>query len=235
MKIKVSGMTCAGCKETVTRALENIDQVKNVTVSLKNGSAIIEAENEPSIETLQQSLPEKYQIQRNNSYKPISQSKGRSYLRDLYPLFLILFYITIASLIISWNKSADSFMIDFMGLFFIVFSFFKFLDYKNFPRSFSMYDPLAKNISVYGWIYPFIETMLGLMFLSRINIILSLALTIGVLGITTIGVIKVLYNKENIQCACLGTAIKLPMTIATLIENGIMIVMAIITITLLYV
>ena len=126
-------------------------------------------------------------------------------------------------------------MIDFMGLFFIVFSFFKFLDYKNFPNSFSMYDPLAKNIPIYGWIYPFIETMLGIMFLSRINIILSLALTIGILGITTIGVIKVLYNKENIQCACLGTAIKLPMTIATLIENGIMIVMAIITITLLYV
>ena len=230
MKIKVSGMTCTGCKETVTRALENIDQVKNVTVSLKNGSAIIESENEPSIETLQNSLPEKYQIQKNNSDKPTSKSKGTPYLRDLYPLFLILFYITIASLIISWNKSADSFMIDFMGLFFIVFSFFKFLDYKNFPNSFSMYDPLAKSIPAYGWIYPFIETMLGIMFLSRINIILSLALTIGILGITTIGVIKVLYNKENIQCACLGTAIKLPMTIATLIENGIMIIMAIITI-----
>ena len=126
-------------------------------------------------------------------------------------------------------------MIDFMGLFFIVFSFFKFLDYKNFPNSFSMYDPLAKSIPEYGWIYPFIETILGIMFLSRINIILSLVLTIGILGITTIGVIKVLYYKENIQCACLGTAIKLPMTIATLIENGIMIVMAIITIIQLYV
>ena len=235
MKIKVSGMTCTGCKETVTRALENIDQVKSVTVSLKNGSAIIEAENEPSIETLQNSLPEKYQIQKNNSDKPISQSKDRSYLRDLYPLFLILFYITIASILISWNKSAEIFMMDFMGLFFIVFSFFKFLDYKNFPNSFSMYDPLAKSIPAYGWIYPFIETMLGILFLSRINIMLSLVLTIGILGITTIGVIKVLYNKENIQCACLGTAIKLPMTIATLIENGIMIVMAIITIIQLYV
>ena len=235
MKIKISGMTCAGCKETVTRALENIDKVKNVTVSLKNGSAIIEAENEPSIETLQNSLPEKYQIQKNNSDKPISPSKNRSYLIDLYPLFLILFYITIASILISWNKSAEIFMMDFMGLFFIVFSFFKFLDYKNFPNSFSMYDPLAKNIPIYGWIYPFIETILGIMFLSRINIILSLVLTIGILGITTIGVIKVLYNKESIQCACLGTAIKLPMTVATLIENGIMIIMAIITIRQLYV
>ena len=59
MKIKVSGMTCAGCKETVTRALENIDQVKNVTVSLKNESATIESENDLSIETLHHSLPEK--------------------------------------------------------------------------------------------------------------------------------------------------------------------------------
>jgi copper chaperone CopZ len=235
MKIKISGMTCSGCKETVTQAFENIDKVKKVSVSLENESAIIEAENDISIETLQKSLPEKYQIQKDDSDKSISNSKERSYLTDLYPLFLILFYITIATVIISWNKSADNFMMDFMGLFFIVFSFFKFLDFKNFPRSFAMYDPLAKSISAYGWIYPFIETMLGIMFLSRINIILSLALTIGILGITTIGVIKVLYNKENIQCACLGTAIKLPMTIATLIENGIMIVMAIITIIQLYV
>ena len=88
MKIKVSGMTCTGCKETVTRALENIDQVKNVTVSLKNGSAIIESENEPSIETLQNSLPEKYQIQRNNLDKPISQSKSRSYLETFIHYFL---------------------------------------------------------------------------------------------------------------------------------------------------
>ena len=78
MKIKVSGMTCAGCKETVTRALENIDKVKNVTVSLKNESATIESEYELSIETLQHSLPEKYQIQKNNSDKPISPSKSRS-------------------------------------------------------------------------------------------------------------------------------------------------------------
>ena len=232
IKIKISGMTCSGCKKTVTQALESIESIKKVTVSLENNSAIIETGNDISIQTLQNLLPEKYKIQNKNSDKHISQSKRSSYLKDLYPLFLILFYITIASAIISWNKSADSFMMDFMGLFFIVFSFFKFLDFKNFPRSFAMYDPLAKSIPAYGWIYPFIETILGLMFLFRIQIFLSLVLTIIFLGITTIGVIKVLNNKDQIQCACLGTAIKLPMTIATLIENGIMMVMAIITIIL---
>ena len=39
------------------------------------------------------------------------------------------------------------FMYDFMGLFYIVFSFFKFLDYKNFPDSFAIYD-LIKFLGV---------------------------------------------------------------------------------------
>jgi len=47
------------------------------------------------------------------------------------------------------------------------------------------------------------------------------------LGITTIGVAKTLMNKQKIKCACLGTALKLPMTEATLIENTLMIAMAV--------
>ena len=230
LTIKISGMTCSGCEQTVTQALQGVKSVIRANVSLENETATIEIKNNIRIEDLQKSLPGKYQIEKENPSQPVHNSKDKSYLLDLYPLFLILFYITISSAIMNWNKTLDNFMMDFMGLFYIVFSFFKFLDYKNFPKSFSMYDPLAKNISIYGWIYPFIETFLGLMFLFRIQIFLILVFTIIFLGITTVGVIKVLTNKEEIQCACLGTAIKLPMTIATLIENSIMIIMAIITI-----
>jgi hypothetical protein len=118
-------------------------------------------------------------------------------------------------------------MIDFMGLFYIVFSFFKMLDLKGFPESFKMYDPLAKRIPIYGKVYPFIETALGLMFLMRFEIYIALIITIVVLGITTIGVTKTLLDKKAIRCACLGTALKLPMTEATFIENAIMIIMAV--------
>ncbi|MGB2233822.1 MAG: MauE/DoxX family redox-associated membrane protein, partial [Flavobacteriaceae bacterium] len=45
--------------------------------------------------------------------------------------------------------------------------------------------------------------------------------------ITTIGVVKVLLSKKEIECACLGSVLKLPMTEATLIENALMIAMAI--------
>ena len=228
--IKISGMTCSGCVQTVTQALQDVKNVIKVNVSLENEIATIKIKKNVQIEDLKKSLPEKYQIEEDDTVQPLPSSKTISYLTELYPLFLILFYITISSIIMSWNKTLDDFMMGFMGLFFIVFSFFKFLDYKNFPQSFSMYDPVAKNIPLYGWIYPFIETFLGIMFLFRIQIFLSLVSTIIFLGVTTIGVVKILTNKEEIQCACLGTAIKLPMTIATLIENGIMIIMAIITI-----
>jgi hypothetical protein len=122
-------------------------------------------------------------------------------------------------------------MFDFMGLFYIVFSFFKMLDLKGFPDSFRMYDPLAKKIPIYATIYPFIETALGLMFLMRLEINIALWVTLVILGITTIGVTKTLLDKKSIRCACLGTALKLPMTEATFIENAIMIVMAILMLT----
>ena len=51
-------------------------------------------------------------------------------------------------------------------------------------------------------------------------------ITFFILSITTYGIIKTLINKKEIQCACLGTSLKLPMTEATLIENIIMISMA---------
>jgi hypothetical protein len=60
----------------------------------------------------------------------------------------------------------------------------------------------------------------------RLEIPIALIATLIVLGITTIGVTKTLLDKKSIQCACLGTALKLPMTEATFIENAIMIVMA---------
>ena len=72
-----------------------------------------------------------------------------------------------------------------------------------------------------------IETILGFMFLFRVQLFTAIFITIFLLSITTYGVIKTLRNKKEIQCACLGTALKLPMTKATFIENFIMIIMAV--------
>ena len=234
LQYKISGMTCSSCVATVTKAIESIRNVKNVTVSLDAGLAVVESNEDVSIDVIHSVLPDKFSVKPFKYYEDVNTDDKESFLAKLFPLILILSYISLTSIIINFDRSLDDLMIDFMGIFFIVFSFFKFLDYKSFPNSFAMYDPLAKALPLYGWIYPFIETILGLMFLFRFQLFTSIIITILLLSITTYGVVNVLKNKQTIQCACLGTAIKLPMTIATLIENGIMIIMALFSILRMY-
>ena len=43
--IKISGMTCSGCVQTVTQALESVKNVIKANVSLENETATIEIKN----------------------------------------------------------------------------------------------------------------------------------------------------------------------------------------------
>lgn len=229
---KISGMTCNNCKASVEKNLGELEHVTNVSVNLEKEEAVVTMDKHIETKTLKESLPKKYTLsEKKEEQKNIPEvafdNMEQSKLQQLKPLLLIIFYIAIASILLHYkNWSWNAFMLDFMGLFYIVFSFFKMLDLKGFPESFRMYDPLAKRVPFYGKVYPFIETALGLMFLMRFEVNIALIVTLVVLGITTIGVTKTLLDKKSIRCACLGTALKLPMTEATFIENAIMIVMA---------
>ena len=229
-------MTCDSCKSTILQNLNELQEIETVEVDRDKGEAIIFMTNNIEISKLQNALPSKFLISEkeidnfsvssNKSTLEIDQEQSK--LQQLKPLLIILTYISVASILMNyknWNSSEA--MLDFMGLFYIVFSFFKMLDLKGFPESFRMYDPLAKRLPIYGRIYPFIETGLGLMLLMRYEVKIALIITLFVLGVTTIGVTKTLLDKKSIRCACLGTVLKLPMTEATFIENIIMIVMAI--------
>lgn len=233
---KITGMTCGSCKASLEKSLGDLNDVTNVEVNLENQEATITMDGHVEITELQKALSSKYTITektQKNVFASVHTSsfeieEEKSKLQQLKPLLLIIFYIATASVLLNYkNWIWSEFMLDFMGLFYIVFSFFKMLDLKGFPESFRMYDPLAKRVPAYGWVYPFIETALGLLFLMRIEVKIALVLTLVVLGITTIGVTKTLLDKKSIRCACLGTALKLPMTEATFIENAIMIIMAI--------
>lgn len=227
----ITGMTCSGCVASVTEKLAKVDGITNVTIDLTEGQANIVMSKNIALNSLADALPDKYTIREKVSSTSNTIADGiqeQTKFQQLKPLFLIFAYLFGASFLLhfkDWNTSEA--MLDFMGLFYIVFSFFKLLDLKGFPDSFRMYDPLAKVLPTYGWVYPFIELALGILFLMRIQITLALIATIIILGITTLGVTKTLLDKKSIQCACLGTALKLPMTEATFIENAIMLIMAI--------
>ena len=230
--LQISGMTCEGCKSSVEGKLGSLDGVDNVQVDLATGEAVIYSKNPISLSLIKETLPPKYSLINEevvnldtNGDLTLKESK----IKQLKPLFIILGYILIASILLNYkNWNSTNAMLDFMGLFYIVFSFFKILDIKGFSMSFKMYDPLAKKAPIYASIYPFIEVLLGVMFLTRYEVNIALVITVIVLGVTTIGVTQTLLNKRAIKCACLGTTLNLPMTEATFIENALMIIMALI-------
>ena len=222
----ITGMTCAGCQNFVEQKIKSLEEVISTEVSLEKGIATINSKKTISENTLSKILGSKYSVQTDNNFKDIQ--KNNSKLRQLRPLILIFTYIIIVTFSYTYYSelTPKRGMQIFIGLFFIVFSFFKFLDYKGFPDSFKRYDPLAKNVPFYAKFYPFLETGLGISYLLELQILISTILTILILSMTTFGVTKTLFQKSQIECACLGTAIKLPMTEATLIENGIMLIIS---------
>lgn len=231
----IQGMTCNGCKDSVTRAFQSLEGVCQVHVDLEKGTALLTTASVIQTKLLKEVLPSKFtliesntqRVKQNNVFARDKKAPQGSKLEQLKPLFLIFGFLLLISSALNFRGFTTlDFMLDFMGLFFFVFSLFKFLDLSGFALSFAMYDPLAKRLSLYGRVYPFLELILGFLFLAKIQLPIALLVTVILLSITTIGVCVVLLQKKQITCACLGTVLKLPMTQATFIENSVMIFMA---------
>ena len=218
--IHIEGMTCQGCASSVEKAIAQLPAVESVSANPKTGVVAVLQQSPVHPDDIKAVLPPKYALVDHPSTAP-------SKAKQLFPLGLIFVFLIGGTTIIHYPIfETQAVLPDFMGLFFVVFSFFKFLDLKGFQQSFRRYDPLAKSLPFYGWVYPFVELTLGVLFLMQWEVQLALWLTLGILSITTLGVVKVLLSKQQIQCACLGSVLNLPMTEATLIENAVMIGMA---------
>ena len=218
---KVFGMTCTACEAAVVAAALEIEGVSKAVANQKKDLLTIWARTPVSTAALEAALPKKYALM----VEAVAQEPSK--LKQLFPLFLIFGFIIDTTVLIHWSTwNMTAMMYYFMGMFFMVFSFFKMLDIKGFQASFKMYDPLTAAWPAYGFIYPFIEFALGACYIRDFVPDWVLWITIVILGITTVGVVKTLLKKRAIQCACLGSVLKLPMTEATFIENAIMIVMA---------
>ncbi len=148
------------------------------------------------------------------------------------PLFIIVGLITLVTLVLSlnaWTQNSFSWersMSVFMAGFFLVFAGFKLLDLPGFAQGYATYDLLAKRWFGYGYIYPFLELSLGLLYATNIAPFQTNLVTVVLLGFSGIGVAQKLLKRERFQCACLGTFLKVPLTKVTLIEDFGMAVMA---------
>lgn len=231
----VNGLTCEACVKTVSENVSVLPGVKAVKVDLNNKTIAIQAarnvEHDEVVAALQ-ALP-KYQVSafsKTTDPVPISPASQDPFYKIYKPLMVIFTYILGASFAFQiklGHFDPHIFKDHLMAGFFIGFSFFKFLDLKKFSESFSGYDPLAQRWPTYGYIYPFIELILGILFIAGKALSFANGLTVIVLTITTFGVYKRLQSKSQFQCACLGTAFNLPLSNITIAENVVMILMAV--------
>jgi hypothetical protein len=168
----------------------------------------------------------------------IEEEVAKTWFETYRPLLLIFSFITGISIIKAFNNNIFEtehfswmhFMNNFMAGFFIVFSFFKFLNLKAFADSYAMYDLFAMKVPTYGFVYPFIELGLGLAYLTAFQPEFTNWATVIIMGFSSIGVIQSVVDKRKIRCACLGTVFNLPMSTVTIIEDLLMVGMAILMI-----
>ncbi len=116
-------------------------------------------------------------------------------------------------------------MLPFMGIVFLLLSILKLIDLKGFAIMFSQYDLIASKTKIYAYCYPFIELVLGFMFLLQFQIVYAAGFTFLIMGISSVGVAKNIFSKTKLKCACLGAKINLPLTRFTLVEDLLMCLM----------
>ncbi len=228
-------MTCDSCKEKVNRALLSISGIIAAEIDREKGLAQISMSEHIQTPLMQTALSTvgEYSISMDLGIS-MEQTQKKNHFKDLVPLFVIVGSILLFSIITTLVTSNNFFfgMRMFMGAFFVIFGTLKVLKLKDFAIAYKEYDIIAKRSNIYAHLYPFIELGLGILYFINLVPFITNTITIVVMGIGAIGVYIKLLKKEEIPCACLGTVFKVPMTWVTLIEDLLMVVMAIIMIVL---
>lgn len=157
-----------------------------------------------------------------------STATQRLQFKDFIPLItiyaIIFTFVGVKQCVYGYSSMVA--MRDFMGASFLIFGSFKLINIHAFAQAYSTYDIVAQKSRLYGYIYPFLEIALAILFFKNLYPTYTTIFTIVLMTISTIGVAKALMRKESITCACLGVVFKMPMTYVTLLEDLSMVVMA---------
>lgn len=235
----ITGMTCNGCLAKVKRTINAIDEIQEATIQLEYPQAKIVADKSLDLEEINMALKKAGNYAISEEYKETIQAplpeitKQEALLEksiNTYkPLILIVGFIAAVTALSQYpfnDFSGMLWMRHFMAGFFIVFAFFKLLNLQGFANSYRMYDIVAAKWKTWGYVYPFVELALGILYLINLEPFFTNIATIIVLGVSSIGVIKSNLDNKKIKCACLGDVFNLPMSTVTIVEDLSMVAMA---------
>ncbi|MEO7402898.1 MAG: cation transporter [Burkholderiales bacterium] len=219
----IIGMHCKSCVSKTESALRAVPGVDSAHVTLNPPRGTIETSHAVTKEALDEAVRAAGNFRLTDTGPEAMAKAARSKPKEsLYPLFLIVGYIAGAVAVFIFtagHPSRHEAMRLFMAGFFLVFSFFKFLDLRGFAETYRTYDIAARAWPSWGFIYPFAELGLGISYLAEVNPLVTNMTTLVLMLTGSLGVFRALLSKTTIRCACLGTALNLPMTTITLVED----------------
>ncbi|MDC0104686.1 cation transporter [Bacteroidia bacterium] len=223
----IAGISCMSCVSKIEKSLYGNSAIKKISIDKETGTTTLEGESLPHYDIISSlvSAAGEYSLSATSASQSASKESNRSYK----PLLIIVLYLLGTTLLLEFSNGMfqmKTWMAHFMAGFFLVFSFFKMLDIAAFAKAYQSYDIIAAKAKWYGYVFPFIELGLGIAYLLYSDNELTHLITAIVMFVSLIGVIKSVVQKTEIQCACLGTVFNLPMSYITIIEDGIMLVMA---------
>jgi glutaredoxin len=157
------------------------------------------------------------------------RQKGETTYTPVIALFGVAFLMAVAINQMAFGAALTLHTLEsFIAVSMCLLGLLKLQDVESFSTMFLNYDLLARREVRYGYIYPFAETLAGLLMLSGVLIWLSvpIALFIGTVG--AVSVFKAVYvDKRELKCACVGGNSNVPLGFVSLTENLMMVGMAI--------
>lgn len=153
---------------------------------------------------------------------PSSQSRLKAY----WPLAAVVVISGLMASALAGANTLMGWMHAYMGVFLCIFALLKLFNPSGFVSGLQKYDPLARTLPVYAYVYPYIELALGLGYLSHALPELLYIATIAVFGWGAFSVLSALRKGLNVNCPCMGTVLKVPLSTVTLTEDAAMILMA---------
>lgn len=116
----------------------------------------------------------------------------------------------------------------FIAFSMVVLALLKLQNVESFATMFLNYDLLAKRWVPYSYIYPFAEGLAGILMIAGALVWLSVPIALLIGTIAAVSVLKAVYiDKRELQCACVGGSSKVPLGFVSLLENVMMVAMAV--------
>lgn len=226
-------MHCDGCAKKVRRTLEAVPGVESALVAHETNSAVIESTRVFPASELESALRTVGSYAVREGKPTIVEKKVPTILEKVRPfaplialLMLVLFFATAANALFGHHGYHD-WMRFCMAGFFIIFGLPKVVNLPQFAAMFRGYDIVAQRFPAWGYVYPFVELELGILYLFDLYPSVANIATFAVMMVGTIGIVQKLRSGATQTCACLGGFFSVPLTWLTVGENMAMALMAV--------